>query len=127
MSAKLKDYEAERRATRALFKNITKQEVIALVIEWFKIEGEPPRRIDWDPALAMRDGKHELAERFYKENAWPLAGTVVGLFGSFTAAIVEAGFYPRMRTRDWQAMNPESRASFLRAAVHSLETMRRSR
>lgn len=120
-------YQAERDATRALFKNITKPEVIALIREWWKVEGEPPRRIDWDPALALREGKGDLAARFYDEKAWPLAGTVVGLFGSFTAAVIEAGFYPRMRTREWQAMNPESRSGYLREAVHVLEALERRR
>lgn len=116
-----RNYEAERASTKALFRNVTKEEIRQLVIEWFKSNGEIPRRIDWDPSMAIRVGKPELADRFYSEGAWPLAGTVVSLYGSFTAAIIDAGFYPRMRTREWVELNPESRASYLRDAIHALE------
>lgn len=117
-------YVEEHRSTRALFKNVTQTEIVTLIREWFKTNGEPPRVIDWDPSLAMRQGRHDLAERFYEEGCWPLAATVVGLYGTFTAAVIDAGFYPRARTTAWEMMDLESRSDYLRTAVDALERMR---
>ena len=123
-SATKPQYEEERRSTRALFKNVTRPEIVSLIREWFKTNGEPPRVIDWDPSLAIRVGRPELAERFYDEGCWPLAATVVGMYGTFTAAVIDAGFYPRARTKAWDQMDLESRSDYLRTAIDSLERMR---
>lgn len=123
-SATRPQYEEERRSTRALFKNVTKPEITNLIREWFKTNGEPPRVIDWDPSFAIRVGRPELAERFYEEGCWPLAATVVGMYGTFTAAVIDAGFYPRARTKAWEGMDVESRSDYLRTAIDAFERMR---
>lgn len=118
----------ERHASlRVIFKNVTREEVIHLFREWFKIYGEPPRVIDWDPGIASRQGKYEVAKRFLEEGAWPPASTVVSIFGSFSAGVIAAGFYPRSRTHAWLRMEEESRSDYLRAAVLALESLQRER
>lgn len=122
-SRKRDDIAAKRESIRKLFAGTSETEIIMLVREWFDANGEPPRMIDWDPSTAVREGQPELAERFFSEGCWPLAGTVRGIFGSFTAGIIAAGFYPRMRTAEWKEANPESRGDYLRQAVAALKRM----
>jgi hypothetical protein len=50
--------------------------------------------VDWDPARARRQGHGWRAARF-EAGQWPTARVVCGTFGSFNAAVAEAGYVPR--------------------------------
>jgi hypothetical protein len=68
--------------------------VLAAIQEWARRYGEPPSAVDWNPALARRQGRQERAER-HGAGDWPYYSTVVNLCGGWNAAITAAGYTAR--------------------------------
>jgi hypothetical protein len=100
---------------------MSKAEIIMLCREWFDQQGEPPRRVDWDPSMARRMERMEIVKKFEDDGCWPYAYRVVDVFGTFTAMVIEAGFYPRVRTRKWRETAVEDRSEYLRRAIALLK------
>lgn len=107
-----------------VYKEITAEEVTLLIREWFENYGDIPRIIDWDPNLARRKGQDEVADRFVDDACWPPAYIVRRLFGTWSKAIIEAGFYPRTRTKAWDEVPVARRSFYLRDAIGALKEMR---
>lgn len=73
--------------------------VIIGVFQWWADEhGEPPRTIDFNAYAARKARRVETAERterYQADGLIPCHTTVFSVFGSWTAAMVAAGFEPR--------------------------------
>jgi hypothetical protein len=83
-------------ATGRANKRWTRDALLAKLREWAAIYGEPPAVPDWDPWNA-RFQKHDDARAArFEEGGWPHASTVIYEFGTWNAALVAAGFAPRM-------------------------------
>jgi hypothetical protein len=78
-----------RRAAR-----YSREEILDAIRRWTSCYGEPPLMIDWDPSRARRAGQQWRADRF-SEGDWPTGRMVRGRFGTFNAAVEEAGLTPR--------------------------------
>lgn len=74
--------------------------VEAKIREWTTRYGEPPAFNDWHPAGARRRGEHWRLDR-WAAGVWPSAKTVQLLYGSFSLAVVAAGYEPR--SKGWRA------------------------
>jgi hypothetical protein len=75
-----------------------RQRALAEIRHWADLYGEPPSAVDWNMAHARAAfGAERLAElrRRHADYDWPHTSGVVHLFGSWNAAIAEAGFEPR--------------------------------
>jgi hypothetical protein len=90
----------------------TRDGVIAKIRTWVDLYGRPPSAPEWDPTPSrIADGSiTEAARERYHSGEWPSSNTVIGLFGTWNAAIEAAGFEPvtgarwiRERSRDRQA------------------------
>lgn len=76
----------------------TPEKVVERIREWAELYGEPPAATDWNPTQA-RQFKHDEARARRFEDAdghWPHHTSVVRQCGSWNAAIVAAGFEPRV-------------------------------
>jgi hypothetical protein len=76
----------------------TREIILDRIREWNECYGEPPACPDWDPWKA-RHVLHDEDRALRFEAAgdyWPWFTKVVKVFGSWNAAIVEAGFRPRV-------------------------------
>ena len=70
--------------------------LIARIQEWAALYGEPPASNDWNSWQArVALGDEARARRFENDDHWPWFTTVVQRFGSWNAAIRQAGFEPR--------------------------------
>lgn len=78
--------------------------IVCAIQEWEAEHGRPPGARDWNPAMARREGRHDIADRFYKEGCWPNTWTVQWRFGSWSAAIVAAGFPPMPMGKRYNAI-----------------------
>jgi hypothetical protein len=68
----------------------TEERILAAIREWAAETGAPPRVRDWSPAHAPEDNAGK--RRFTSERGrWPSASVVSERFGSFRAAVEEAG------------------------------------
>lgn len=75
-------------------KRWTREAIIEKIQEWAALYGEPPRAADWNPSSAKWSGAEWRVER-YQAGDWPSLNAAKAPFaGSFTAAIVAAGFEP---------------------------------
>jgi hypothetical protein len=72
----------------------TSQQILTKIREWEASHGSPPTTKDWEPSRALATGQPWRAKRF-AEGEWPSLGMVQRRFGTFNAAIREAGFEPR--------------------------------
>jgi hypothetical protein len=76
----------------------TEEVIVARIREWVAVHGEPPAKADWTPADARRCNDEERALRFERADGyWPCGTSVIERFGSWSAAVVAAGFVPRPR------------------------------
>jgi len=93
-------YEVRRRPTpqeprvQAWRTRIAPEEIVRLIGQWAEQYGSPPTALDWDAARARRLGHGWRAQRF-AAGGWPTARIVRGAFGTFNAAVEQAGFVPR--------------------------------
>lgn len=72
--------------------------VIAAMQDWAEANNDvPPSMLDWTPSLARLCGYESRADRFEQHGCWPSSRDVSRLFGSWNAAIAEAGFVPMRR------------------------------
>ena len=72
----------------------TDDEILEAIRRWANRYGEPPTSTDWEPARARRMGQSWRAERF-ELGEWPTVRMVRARFGSFNAAVRDAGLRPR--------------------------------
>lgn len=82
----------------SLSKQLWPREVLlARIREWAQLYGEPPAIPDWSPTSARIIGDEARARRFeLADGHWPWFTLVVRRFGSWNAALTEAGFEPRV-------------------------------
>src|SRR3954469_15138189 len=72
----------------------TRESIIAKILEWNELYGEPPCSADWNPSLARWRAQDWRAER-YREGVWPSTNAAKRPFeGSFDAAVRAAGLEP---------------------------------
>lgn len=114
---------ASTTSIETVYRETTAEEVLLLIREWFDRYGEPPREVDWNPNLALRLGRVVLADRFIEDGCWPPSSVVRRHFGTWSAGIIQAGFYPRNRPKAWLDMPVEDRSSYLRRAIVALKSM----
>lgn len=70
--------------------------IVERIRGWARLYGEPPAGPDWNPTQARYRGDETRARRFEQADGhWPYMTTVVRVFGSWNAAIRQAGFEPR--------------------------------
>jgi len=87
-------------------------EILRAIQEWTVRYGEPPTMADWEPSRARRAGQLWRVER-YRRGDWPSARSVRNHFGTFSAAVRQAGLVPRPRGQRqeeavaWRAHNRE--------------------
>jgi hypothetical protein len=67
---------------------------VRLIQQWADQYGAPPTALDWDPSRARRVG-HAWRARRFEAGGWPTARIVRGGFGTFNAAVEQAGLVPR--------------------------------
>lgn len=108
----------------------TRAAVLEQMRQFTERYGEPPRVTDWNPTLAQRRGRPELAERFKADGCWPHANTVQRLFGSWTKALEEAGLPEHVKggaraRSEWLAEGLVSAADIAEMAGVSRFTIRR--
>lgn len=72
----------------------TKKRIIDAIKDFNDQYGRPPGSADWNPALAITQGRPEIAERYYQDDIWPSTTLVTRRFGSWNKAIKAAGFTP---------------------------------
>jgi len=73
----------------------SKEAIIAAIQRWYELYEEVPTTVDWNPAMArMRGEPHRQAR--YLGGTWPAAATVARRFGTWSAAIREAGLEPKL-------------------------------
>lgn len=73
----------------------SEQDIAAAVRRWAtEHDGEPPSYQSWDPAMARRRGRADLAEAFYR-GEWPHASVAIARYGSWSHVLIAAGFQPR--------------------------------
>lgn len=109
-----------RGPTRARSHVLSDAEILAAIRDWTRIYGEPPATADWAPARARSHAQLWRVERYYAGN-WPSTKTVIRRFGTFTAAIEQAGLSPHRRGRHTGTATTLARD--VRAAIrHELET-----
>ena len=69
--------------------------VVAAMRQWAdEHDASPPTLLDWSPSLARHSGYPGKAEQFEQDERWPSSSVVAQLFGSWNAAIEQAGFTP---------------------------------
>ncbi len=72
----------------------TRETIIAKIVEWNALHGQPPCSADWNPSLARWRGQ-EWREARYRDGVWPSTNAVKRPFGgSFDAAVRAAGLEP---------------------------------
>src|SRR3954469_12925225 len=72
----------------------TRESIIAKILEWNELYGEPPCSADWNPSLARWRAQDWRADR-YREGVWPSTNAAKRPFeGSFDAAVRAAGLEP---------------------------------
>src|SRR3954451_13893561 len=84
----------------------TRESIIAKILEWNELYGEPPCSADWNPSLARCRAQDWRAER-YREGVWPsttAAKRPCG--GSFDAAMRSAWLEPYRRAPRCRAAGP---------------------
>jgi len=109
-----------RGPTRARSHVLSDAEILAAIRDWTRIYGEPPATADWAPARARGGGQLWRVERYYA-GSWPSTKTVIRRFGTFSAAIRQAGLIPRPRGRHTGTSTTLARD--VRAPIrHNLET-----
>jgi hypothetical protein len=87
----------QRAAGTGLFRGSTKwtQElVIQGIQEYAKKYGRPPTSVAWNVAMARREGRQDLVDRFYADGCWPHISTIQRFFPKWNDAIKAAGFEP---------------------------------
>lgn len=72
----------------------TRENVLDAIRDWYVLYGDTPSGMDWNPTVARQRGQHLRAQRWENGN-FPWFTQVYRLFGSWNAAIAEAGFTPR--------------------------------
>lgn len=102
----------------------TDAEILDKIREWVERYGEIPASTDWHPGDCNRSARISAArsqawlaraERF-REGEYPWPRTVIKAFGTWSAAIREAGFKPRRESMP--ALEPAVRPS---DAIRSIE------
>jgi hypothetical protein len=83
--------EPVRRQPRS---SLSREDIVGAIQRWVDLYGSAPVMLDWDPARARRQGHGWRAGRF-EAGQWPTARVVCGAFGSFSAAVAQAGYVPR--------------------------------
>ncbi len=74
----------------------TRETIVSRIQEWARLYGEPPAIPDWNPPQARHVNDEARARRFEEARGhWPFHNVVFAVFGSWNAAIAEAGFEPR--------------------------------
>lgn len=73
----------------------TPERIIRAIQQFHRMYRRPPTVADWNPALARRRGKFEVAARYERDGCWPSDWSVRKRFGSWNAAIRAAGLQPR--------------------------------
>src|SRR3954447_17495217 len=72
----------------------TRESIIAKILEWNELYGEPPCSADWNPSLARWRAQDWRTER-YREGVWPSTNAAKRPFaGSFDVAVRAAGLEP---------------------------------
>jgi hypothetical protein len=71
-----------------------RQRILDAIRRWESLYGRPPTAQCWNVAMARRDGRLDLVER-YESGDWPCVPQVQKVFGTWSAAIAAAGFAPR--------------------------------
>lgn len=71
-----------------------RERIVAAIQDYAERYGYPPGARDWNPAMARRGLRDDIAERYYADGCWPNMSTVMARFGSWNAAIAAAGFMP---------------------------------
>jgi hypothetical protein len=82
---------AARKPPRHARRKFTRAAMVKAIRAWAARYGTPPTADDWDPARARALGQPERAARF-TAGEWPSARMVRREFGTFGAALAEAGF-----------------------------------
>jgi hypothetical protein len=72
----------------------TPDEILVALRRWTQQYGEPPSTVDWEPSRARRNGQSWRADRFEAGN-WPTTRIVRARYGTFNAAVEEAGLVTR--------------------------------
>lgn len=68
------------------------QSILGAICAWQDRFGDPPTVLDWNPALARRQGRDEAADLFDRERPrWPVQACVQHHFGTWNRALAEAG------------------------------------
>jgi hypothetical protein len=79
--------------TREHLRIWTRERVLADMVDWFDLFGEPPSAHDWNQTLCRSRGWTWRVERYEgTRRRWPFSSGVQELFGSWNAAIEAAGF-----------------------------------
>lgn len=76
---------------------ITRDEAVAEIRRWASITGAAPSFSDWEPVMARKIGREDIARRFEDapDGPWPNAKVVQRLFGGWGSALRAAGLEPR--------------------------------
>lgn len=77
--------------------------VLDAIRRWADQHGQPPAAMDWNPRLAIANGRDDIAARYESTGPWPTVWTVQTYHGSWNAAIRAAGFTPRGRGKRGKA------------------------
>lgn len=75
----------------------TREKIIAAILEWVALYGEPPAIPDWHPYAAEHQLSDAKRAARFRGGDWPSAESVIREFGSWNAGIAAAGFTPRAR------------------------------
>jgi hypothetical protein len=68
----------------------TSAEILGCIRRWYRLYGEPPSMLDWDPSRSRRAGQSWRSTRYYAGD-WPSVKTVRNRFGRLSTAVAAAG------------------------------------
>lgn len=109
-------------------KPYTDEQLVARIRLWARVTGAPPSKSDWTPsklrlfagAARARAAAHLRTVALYEMGDWPSETAVRDRFGSFSAALVAAGFEPRPPGRPPRAEMPQLRTKPTRTRLADL-------
>lgn len=81
-----------RTCAGAHIRKLSREWVIASIRDWVQLFGAPPSAQDWNQAMARRNGRTDLVDRYEQTGReWPSTTLAQDNFGSWNAALAAAG------------------------------------
>jgi hypothetical protein len=88
--------------------------IVGAIQRFHERYGRVPAATDFNPQHARQMGHHWRVERFYADGDYPFVSDVLGVFGTWNAAVTAAGFKPIGRGYQRNGQPRRARGAHLR-------------